>query len=123
MKRTLFRILALLIILVAAALFFVFSNGSNQNTGGNRQPSSAQTGAESAGTAQSGNAEAEDGPNFLEMMREKSVVLSDEEKLAIVARARSNAEAAARSVGQDEKTIKMAGEQAEAAARQSLQLP
>lgn len=61
-----------------------------------------------------------DAPDLLETLKENSGVLTPEQELEIVARARKNAEDAARSVGQSDEQVKTAGDRAEISARQFL---
>ncbi len=62
----------------------------------------------------------EKGPDLLKTMRENSGMMSSEEQAAVVERARSNAEAAAKSVGQTAEQAQAAGEAAAGAAQRSL---
>ncbi|MFK4823541.1 antifreeze protein [Paenochrobactrum sp. BZR 588] len=61
-----------------------------------------------------------DAPDLLETLKENSGVLTPEQEAEIVARARKNAESAAKSVGQNDEQIKAAGDRAEASAKQFL---
>ncbi|MGU3575747.1 antifreeze protein [Brucellaceae bacterium C25G] len=61
-----------------------------------------------------------DAPDLLETLKENSGVLSPEQKLEIVMRARKNAEDAARAVGQSDEQIKTAGDRAEISVKQFL---
>lgn len=61
-----------------------------------------------------------DAPDLLETLKENSGVLTPEQEAEIVARARQNAESAAKSVGQNDEQIKLAGDRAEASAKQFL---
>lgn len=61
-----------------------------------------------------------DAPDLLETLKENSGVLTPDQEAEIVARARQNAESAAKSVGQNDEQIKLAGDRAEASAKQFL---
>ncbi|SCD23686.1 hypothetical protein BR141012304_11267 [Brucella inopinata] len=61
------------------------------------------------------------GPNLLKSMRENSGVMTPEEKAAAIERARDNAEAAAKAVGQSVEQVQAAGEAAAVAAQRLLE--
>lgn len=84
-----------------------------------QEPASAVQSEETAPVAQKPEAPA-DALDLLETLKENSGVLTPEEEAEIVMRARKNAEDAAKSVGQNDEQVKMAGDKAEAAAKQFL---
>lgn len=52
-------------------------------------------------------------PSMVETLKEKSGIMTPEERTAAIARARANAEAAAKAVGQSDDDVRKAGEAAE----------
>ncbi|MBB6259840.1 hypothetical protein FHS77_000348 [Paenochrobactrum gallinarii] len=84
-----------------------------------QEPAPAVQPAETAPAVQEPEAPV-DAPDLLETLKENSGVLTPEQEAEIVARARQNAEAAAKSVGQNNEQIKLAGDRAEASAKQFL---
>lgn len=64
--------------------------------------------------------EEQTGPDLIKAMQDNSGVLTPEQQAAAVERARKNAEAAAKSVGQNEQQAQAAGDAAASAAQQSF---
>lgn len=62
----------------------------------------------------------EAGPDLMKALQDNSGVMTPEEKVAAVERARKNAEAAAKAVGQTEQQAQAAGEAAASAAQRSF---
>ena len=79
-----------------------------------------QGAAVSQATKPAENADAEKGPDLVKSLRAKSGVVSPEEKTAAIERARANAVAAAKSVGQTDEQAQAAGEAAAAVAQRSF---
>lgn len=67
------------------------------------------------------SAEAETGPDLMKALEDNSGVLTPEQQAAAIERARSNAEAAAKAVGQSVEQAQAAGEAAASAAKQSFE--
>ncbi|MCX2697806.1 hypothetical protein OPR82_13680 [Brucella sp. YY2X] len=63
----------------------------------------------------------QDGPNLLKALQDNSGVMTPEEQKAAIDRARANAEAAAKAVGQSEQQAQAAGEAAASAAQRSFE--
>ncbi|WP_411505486.1 hypothetical protein [Brucella anthropi] len=66
------------------------------------------------------SASAEKGPDLVKSLRDSSGVVSPEQKAAAIERARTNAVAAAKAVGQTDQQAQAAGEAAAAAAERSF---
>lgn len=64
---------------------------------------------------------ADKGPDLINSLMDNSGVMTPEEKAAAIQRARNNAEAAAKAVGQSVEDARLAGEAAQNAALRSLQ--
>lgn len=90
---------------------------------GDDEKAASDTGKGPAVTQQAAPAEKEPekkGPNLVEALRENSGVMTPEEKAAAVNRARTNAESAAKAVGQTGEQAQAAADAAATAAQKSL---
>lgn len=63
----------------------------------------------------------QEGPNLIKALQDNSGVMTPEEQKAAIERVRVNAEAAAKSVGQNAEQVRAAGEAAVAAAQRSFE--
>ncbi|PWL17265.1 antifreeze protein [Falsochrobactrum shanghaiense] len=122
-RHFLFIISAIVLIALAAC-----SKGEDEQAAapsGQTQEQSAEPPAasivEPAATDKANGANGADGPDLIQALRENSGVMTPEELAAAVERARNNAEAAAKAVGQNAQQIKAAGDAAATAAQSSLE--
>lgn len=119
-RHFLFIISAIVLIALAAC-----SKGEDEQAAapsGQTQEQSAEPPAASiVEPAATDKANGADGPDLIQALRENSGVMTPEELAAAVERARNNAEAAAKAVGQNAQQIKAAGDAAATAAQSSLE--
>jgi|GEM_PF-456685 len=104
------------IVLVALAACGKGDDESAATTNGGEQGAAAIS--QPAKPAESGSSEK--GPDLVKSLRDSSGVVSPEEKAAAIERARANAVAAAKSVGQTDQQAQAAGEAAVTAAQRSF---
>ncbi len=105
------------IVLVFALIILVTcgkSDDDNATKPQNTEVNSSQSSGEGS------NEQALDKPDIIDAMKENSGVMSPQEVLAAIKRARDNAEAAAKQTGQTAEQIKQAGDAAEVVAKRAF---
>ncbi|MGC0053380.1 MULTISPECIES: hypothetical protein [Brucella] len=88
---------------------------------GEDEQAAAPTQPEQTTAAPAPDADKQAGPDLIKALQDNSGVMTPEEQKAAIERARNNAEAAARSVGQSAEQVQAAGEAAVAAAQRSFE--
>jgi len=108
-RHFLFLISAIVLVALAAC-----GRGEDEQAAAPTEP--AQT-----TTAPAADADKQAGPDLMKALQDNAGVMTPEEQKAAIDRARSNAEAAAKSVGQNAAQVQAAGEAAVAAAQRSFE--
>lgn len=88
---------------------------------GESEQAAAPTQPEQTTAAPVADADKQAGPDLIKALQDNSGVMTPEEQKAAIERARSNAEAAAKSVGQSAEQVQAAGDAAMAAAQRSFE--
>lgn len=109
-RNFLFAIAAVILVALAAC-------GKNEEE---KAAAPADGQGEAAVSAPAETGSGEKGPDLVKTLRESAGVMTPEEKAAAVERARTNAEVAAKAVGQSAETAQAAGEAAAGAAQRSM---